>query len=111
MFYIIEPDGVINIGGSGNILITPIESGYYEGMSIFQSRDNYNDAKIIGTADLSLSGTLYFPENHAELGGTEDWTAGNQFIADTMWIHGTATITIDYDGRNIAPGNRSFLVE
>ena len=88
-----------------------MESGYYEGMSIFQSRDNHNDAVIIGTANLELSGTLYFPENHAELGGTEDWTAGNQFIADTMWIHGTATIGIDYDGRNIAPGNKSFLVE
>jgi hypothetical protein len=111
MLYIIEDYGVVDIGGSGNILITPIESGYYEGMSIFQSRDNHNDAVIIGTSALELSGTLYFPENFTELGGTEDWTAGNQFIADTMWIHCTETITINYDGRNPAPGNRSFLVE
>ena len=80
-------------------------------MSIFQARDNYNDAKIIGTADLSLAGTIYFPNNFVELGGNEDWTAGNQFIANTMWIHGTATIHIDYDGRNPAPGNRSYIVE
>ena len=111
MFYIIEDYGVVDIGGNPNILITPMESGYYEGMSIFQSRDNHNDAVIIGTSSLELSGTLYFPENFAELGGTEDWTAGNQFIADTMWIHGTATITINYDGRNPAPGNKSFIVE
>ena len=111
MFYIIEDHGVVYIGGNPNILITPMESGYYEGMSIFQSRDNHNDAVIIGTSSLELGGTLYFPENFAELGGTEDWTAGNQFIADTMWIHGTATITINYDGRNPAPGNRSFLVK
>ncbi len=111
MFYIIEDYGVVDIGGNGNVTITPMESGYYEGMSIFQSRDNHNDAKIIGTSNLSLAGTLYFPENFVELGGNEDWTAGNQFIANTMWIHGNATITIDYDGRNPAPGNRSFLVE
>lgn len=113
MFYI-TGDGVVDIGGNVAATITPIPMDvgeYYEGMSIFQARDNYNDAKIIGTSALSLGGTLYFPENHAELGGTEDWTAGNQFIADTMWIHGNATITINYDGRNIASGSKTYLVE
>ncbi len=113
MFYV-TGDGVIDIAGTGNIRITPIPfdvGEYYEGMSIFQARDNYNDAKIIGTSQLDLGGTLYFPENFLELGGTEDWTAGNQLIADTIWIHGTATITINYDGRNQATGGKVFLVE
>jgi len=113
MFYI-TGDGVVYLGGNGSIVITelyPIDSGeYYEGMSIFQDRNNHNDATIIGTNMMDLTGTIYFPENHVELGGT-GIGLGNQFIADTMWIHGTGTFTINYDGRNMATGGSVYLVE
>jgi Flp pilus assembly protein TadG len=113
MFYIIG-DGVVYLGGNGEIIITelfPMDSGeYYEGMSIFQARDNYNDATIIGNNTMDLTGTLYFPENHVELGGI-GIGLGNQFIADTIWMHGTGTFTINYDGRNMAAGGSVYLVE
>lgn len=113
MFYI-TGDGVVYLGGNGIITITelfPMDSGeYYEGMAIFQARDNYNDATIIGTSTMDLGGTIYFPENFVELGGI-GIGLGNQFIADTIWIHGTGTFTINYDGRNIASGSKTYLVK
>ncbi|MHC4754790.1 MAG: pilus assembly protein TadG-related protein [Planctomycetota bacterium] len=127
MFYV-TGDGVVDIAGSGSINITELDPnttefcdpafdypegfdiGDYEGMAIFQARDNYNDARILGTSLMDLEGTLYFPKNHLELGGTGDGF-GNQLIADTIWVHGTGDITINYDGRNKAPGSKSYLVE
>jgi len=82
----------------------------YEGMVIYQARDNHTDAKLAGTSNFVLEGTIYFPENHLDLGGT-NFTAGTQLIASTMRIHGNGTITVNYDGRNRAPGGRSFLVQ
>jgi hypothetical protein len=127
MFYV-TGDGVVDIAGSGSINITELDPnttefcepgfnypegfdiGDYEGMAIFQARDNYNDARILGTSLMDLTGTLYFPSNFLELGGTGDGF-GNQLIADRIWVHGTGEITINYDGRNSSPGNRSYLVE
>ncbi len=64
-------NGEVDLAGSGNVEISPIsdETDIYWGVSIFQSRTNYNEARVIGTSDTILEGTYYFPNNHLELGG------------------------------------------
>jgi hypothetical protein len=123
MFYVVGglPKYAVDLSGTGAIRITPPDPGnpdpayqypeatIYEGVSIFQARDNHHDSRIIGTNLLDLEGTLYFPSNHLEVGGTGDGF-GNQLIADTIEIHGTGIVTINYDGRFPAPGNKVFLV-
>jgi len=117
-----RPKYAVDLSGTGNIRITPPDPGNpdpayqyegattYEGVSIFQARDNVHNSRIIGTNLLELEGTLYFPSNHLEVGGTGDGF-GNQLIADTIEIHGTGIVTINYDGRFPAPGNKVFLVK
>jgi Flp pilus assembly protein TadG len=133
MFYIMG-DGVVDMTGTGLIEIDPLvydpnegsdyfcdpsysypegldsDINYYDGMAIFQERGNNNEARIIGTGLMDLTGTLYFPTNHVELGGTGDGF-GNQLIAWSAYVHGTGDITINYDGRNPGVANRAFLVE
>jgi len=126
MFYIIG-SGVIDLAGNGSIVLTPIQfdssdfcdSSYsypadtdytYEGIGIFQSRDNNNDARIVGNAKLHLHGTLYFPENHLKVVGNGDGF-GDQLIARTIGISGNGDIKIMYDGRNPTPAHRSYLVK
>jgi Flp pilus assembly protein TadG len=126
MFYIVG-NGVVDLAGTGSIVVTPIrydsndfcDSSYsypagidyvYEELGIFQSRSNTNDARIVGTSLLNLDGTLYFPSNHVDLSGTGDGF-GDQLIARTVEISGTADMTIMYDGRNRSPANKSYLVE
>ena len=130
MFYIMG-DGVIDLAGTGNLLIDPIvfepEGGSdyfcdpafsypasvdytYDGVAIFQARDNTNDARLVGTGLMDLNGTLYFPNNHVDLTGTGEGF-GNQLIASTVEISGTGDITINYDGRNPAIANNSFLIK
>ena len=86
------------------------EVDVYEHVTIFQSRSNTNESRIIGTGLLDLQGTLYFPVSALEIGGTGDGF-GNQLIAWQIWIHGTGDITINYDGAFPAAGNTVFLVE
>jgi hypothetical protein len=111
MFYIIGT-GVVYLGGNGIIDITPSddEADPYWGISIFQARDNTNEATIIGTSTMNLEGTYYFPTAPVEIGG-EGISIGNQLIAWSMWIHGRGTFTVQYDGRFPAPGTKVFLVE
>ncbi len=104
-------DSVVYLGGNGTVDITPSsdENDPYWGISIFQARDNDNDATIIGTSDMNLEGTYYYPYAELELGGT-GIALGNQLVAWDMWIHGNGTFTINYDGRFKAPGFKVFLV-
>ncbi len=105
-------DGVVNLAGNGNIDILPItdETNMYNGVSIFQSRTNYNEAVIIGTTSMNLLGTYYFPNNPVEIGGF-GIALGNQLIAYTLHLFGTGEYTIAYDGQNPAPGYEVFLVD
>ena len=67
-------------------------------------------AKIEGDSGLDIEGTLYFPNNLVDLGGG-GYAVGNQLIAASLNIHTSGALIINYDGRNRAPGSRSFLVE
>lgn len=117
MLYIIGT-GFVDIDGTGIIRITPPDPelysypgvGTYEGVSIFQARDNTNPSRIIGTAQLDLQGSLYFPVAHLEIGGVGG-DFGNQLIAFELEMHGTGEIRVGYNGNKNAPGNNLFLVE
>jgi hypothetical protein len=76
---------------------------------IFQARDNSNESTIIGTSDMNLERTYYFPAGPLEIGG-EGIAMGNQMISWDLWIHGTGEFTIQYDGRFPAPGSSVFIV-
>lgn len=111
MLHIVN-DGEFDLSGNGDVVINPIsdEGHLYWGVSVFQSRTNYQQAQIIGTDTLILEGTYYFPNNHLDVGGV-GLAVGNQLITYTLNLHGTGTYTINYDGRNPAPGYVVFLVE
>ena len=118
--------GQLDLTGTGVTTITPIDPANtdfcgsfteyppatdftYEGISIFQSRSNTEDAKIAGTSLMDLQGTLYFPHNKVDLTGTGG-AFGNQLIAWEMEVGGTGEFIINYDGRNPSPGYKAFLV-
>ncbi len=133
MFYVVDSTPTDNkpsrvyLGGNGIIKVSgidpaqysyPPEVAIYEGVTFFQARitdyggayGNTNESTIIGTSEMDLQGTFYFPTNPLRLSGTCG-SVGNQLIVDELWISGNGTLVINYDGRNPAPGNRVFLVE
>jgi hypothetical protein len=124
MFFIVDitpsasPESHVYLGGNATLTISPIDPdayiyppdvAIYENVSIFQARDNTNDSTIVGTGFMDLSGTYYFPANNLEIGGTSDGL-GNQLIADTVYLHGTGDITINYEGDETAAGIDVLLI-
>ena len=111
MFYV-KGEGVVFLGGNGNITITPstnLNSPYW-GISIFQARDNDNPADILGTNNMNLQGTYYFPAALLRIAGTP-LVLGNQIIAWEVWMQGNSDFAIDYDGRFQLPGFHVMLVQ
>jgi len=110
-------DGAVDIGGNGVLNLTPPNpeqhsfngAETYEHVSIFQARTNTRQSRIIGTGAMNLKGTLYFPKNHVNLGGTSSGV-GEQLIADTLSLSGNGDITINYQGNFNAAGSSVFLV-
>lgn len=109
MLYLVG-SAALSLQGEGVTHLTGIESGIYEGITIFQSRSNTATNDIRGTSGLDVSGTIYLPAAKLNLTGTSD-KIGTQLIANEMEISGNGVLTINYDGRNPAPGNKVFLVE
>ena len=108
--------GTIDIGGNGIIEISSIGDAMSPpqidgaiGICIWQDIDNHNEARIIGTSGLEVTGTIYIKNALCELGGTCD-KAGNQIIAGCFWVHGSAVLTVPYDGRNQIIRSQSYLV-
>ena len=108
--------GKLDLGGGGNITITPmteeINDGHdeYVSVAIFQARDNPTQAKITGNTNMSLQGTYYFPNNKLEVRGT-GMALGNQLIAWQLEISGNGIFRIRYDGSIPSPGSKVFLVQ
>lgn len=117
VMFFIAGTGRVKILGNGEVHIVPPdpevhgfpEATTYEDIAIFQARDNYCAGTIVGTALMDLEGTYYFPSNHIGLGG-DATKFGNQFIVNTLEVFGNGNLTINYDGRNPAPGSDVFLV-
>jgi Flp pilus assembly protein TadG len=118
MIYVIDspgqPVGDITLTGNGTIDITPtpLDSGPYGGIVLWQSADNTNTANIVGTDNFAgFDGTVYIPSATLDVEGTSDSFGFSQLIVDSIWVHGTGTMNINYDGRFPAPGTRVFLVK
>jgi hypothetical protein len=116
MFYI--KNGSVKHNGTGDVYVTPPDSGVYKGIQFFQARDNTQTASFNGTGLFtgtgagvdSGAGTLYFPKASVELGGTGDMYI-NSLIADKIVVYGDGrkTVTKGYDGRK--GGDEVYIVE
>lgn len=109
MFYI-KGTGRVEINGNGDVTTSSPGSGDYEGIGLFQARDNTTAGLINGNSDLNIEGTYYFPSNHMDLSGNTD-NLCTQLIVDTMTVTGNGDMVIEYDGRfPIAGDGAVFLV-
>jgi len=113
MLFIVNA-GQIKLTGNGMVQLGPpdLELQPYGGILVWQQRGNSNEAEIRGTDQFEgLDGTVYLPSARADITGTSDSFKIRQLICDSAEISGVGTVTINYDGRNPAPGTTPFLVK
>ena len=109
MFYIDE--GAVDIRGTGNLNLTPIDSGDYEGLLLWQARDNTQEGMITGDGGSELDGVLYFPVARVQVEGNGD-KFGTRLICDELYVQGNGVIRINFGGSGPIGMDRTvYLVE
>jgi hypothetical protein len=97
MFHLVN-GATVRMKGHPTLDISPPTTGPYEGISIWQARNNSSPADFGGTSTLKVLGILYFPSAVLSVGGTSD-NFSNQLIAKDIKLQGNGTITIHWNGR------------
>jgi hypothetical protein len=90
--------GAINLSGTGSVSLSPMTTGTYTGITIFQDRSSTTGATMSGSGKMSNTGTFYFPDATLTLSGSGGVNAvGAQIIAKNLTFSGTAGIQVNYD--------------
>jgi len=89
----------IDLTGQGVWSLSPPQSGTYQGISIFQSRntaDTSTPTKLAGNGGSGVTGTIYTPTTPTTLSGNGTQVLGSQFIGRTLEMSGNGNFTINY---------------
>ena len=118
-----QPDGVLlyfNSGGAlsitagGPVSLSPLQSGPYANITIYEDRSNTSQNSITGqtTGSLSLSGTVYTPAAKVTLTGAgASYMIGSQYIVYQLTVTGSGNFTIDYRALAVPKIRNLYLVE
>jgi Flp pilus assembly protein TadG len=103
--------GTINLSGTGTISLSPMTTGTYSGITIFQDRANSSGATFSGGSNISNTGTFYFPSSSVTMSGTSGVAVmGAQFIAKNLTFSGTSGINVNF-GSSVASSSTLSLVK
>jgi hypothetical protein len=92
----------ISLTGDGSVSLSPIASGPWQGMVLFQSRTSAAPLNITGNGQLTITGTIYAADATLNITGN----GGNDDNGDPVDIVGSLLVVDDL----IVNGNGSFSV-
>jgi hypothetical protein len=102
----------ITITGSGVINLSPMTTGIYQGISLWQTRTSTNTLTISGGgAGSSLSGTFYAQHGTLKVAGGNGVGVGSQYISYDLVITGNSAMGVNYNPASVAPVRIIQLVE
>ncbi|MDB5293235.1 MAG: hypothetical protein JWL69_4476 [Phycisphaerales bacterium] len=102
--------GGISITGNQTIIINPMTTGAYAGISFYEDRTNSSPVTLQGTSGATSTGRFYFPSAPVTIQGTPNSFA-TQVICDTLAIGGNAQLNINYDHSLDVQQHESFLAK
>ena len=104
--------GAINLSGTGNVSLSPMSSGTYAGITVFQDRTSTTGATLSGSGNMNNTGTFYFPDSTLTLSGSSGVnTVGAQIIAKNLTFSGLAGIQVNYDSSVASKSNGFAIVQ
>jgi hypothetical protein len=103
---------VLDFAGNGNLDITPITSGVYQGISLFQDRNSAAKLSITGNGGLvtSVLGTIYAANALFTISGNGGLD-GSQVVVNQLKVVGDGDFNVKYSSSNTARVRLLGLVE
>jgi carbon monoxide dehydrogenase subunit G len=102
----------ISVTGSGVIDISPMTTGIYAGISLWQQRLSTNTITVSGGgAGSTMTGTFYAQHGTLKVSGGNSAGVGSQYISYDLTITGSAAMNVIYNPATVAPVRILQLVE
>lgn len=103
---------VININGLGQITWTPMTSGPYKGIGLWQRRSSTNTITITGNGTSQITGTFYAKRGMLTVSGNGSQDLlGSQYISYDVNLGGNGNFNIDWRADQTARTRYINLVE
>lgn len=83
--------GKITVSGGGKVVQSPLDSGPWAGMSIFQDRTSTQPITLSGGSGWDFTGTVYAAKALVSVTGGSGANMGSQYISDTLSLTGSST--------------------
>jgi hypothetical protein len=103
----------ISLAGSGNtISLSPMLSGPYKGITLFQNRTSTAPVTVSGSnsSTLTLTGTFYAAAATLNITGNgSQQTIGSQYISYDLVTGGNGSFSVNWSAQ-LAPGTRQILL-
>jgi hypothetical protein len=105
--------GGMSITAGGSVTLSPLKSGPYENITIFEDRANTSQNSLTGQVggSLNISGTVYTPAAKFTITGSGgNYALGSQYIVYQLSVTGSGTFNVNYTGL-AAPNRDLYLTE
>jgi hypothetical protein len=104
-------DGV-NISANGQVNLSPMTSGIYKGILLFQDRTSAVSANLTGGSNTNITGTFYFANAQLNVTGSAGYTNfGSQYVSRTLNVQGTGDLYVDWSADKTAQVRLITIVE
>lgn len=112
MVFVDNGGGSISFQGGGLITLSPMTSGAYKGIVMYQDRRSSASINIANGTGSNIAGTVYAAGSPVVFAGGSNYTQlGSQYICKTLNISNNANIVINYASSSVAGKTGVTIVE
>jgi Flp pilus assembly protein TadG len=103
---------IININGTGSIVMAPMDTGIYRGILLWQQRSSTNTINVTGNGSSNISGTFYAAHGTLNVSGNGSQDVlGSQYISYDMKVNGNGNFAVNWNPDKVARVRVLRLVE
>ena len=106
--------GGLSLTAGGPVTLSPLKSGTYANITVYEDRSNTSQNSITGQTggSLNVTGTFYTAAAKVTVTGSgADYTIGSQYIVYQLSVTGSGSFLVDYTPLAVPPNRHLYLVE
>jgi len=92
----------ISLAGNTVLNLSPMTTGPYAGITIFQTRSSTAPVSLVGNSGANITGTIYAAGAAVDLTGNTNTQIGSQYIASSIDVTGNSSFSVGAAGAPVA---------